>query len=135
MQVDSMRIVCLSDTHCMHDMIKRVPDGDVLIHARDLTMEGSYSEIFDAFSWLSRLPHDRIIVTPGNHDFGFQQVPELVSLLRSKFSRVEVLIDQSMMIQTARLWSSPWQAWFHDWAYNFLPGPAGEAQAREKWAA
>ncbi len=38
-----MRIVCISDTHSMHREIV-VPDGDMLIHAGDLTMKGSAGE-------------------------------------------------------------------------------------------
>lgn len=117
----------------MHDQIKRVPDGDVLIHAGDLTMEGSKSEILQGFAWLARLPHMRIIFTPGNHDFGFQRIPELVLILQSKFPRVETLIDHDTLIDGVRLWASPWQPWFHDWAFNFLPGPVGLKQAEAKW--
>jgi hypothetical protein len=36
------RIVCISDTH---NSTVRLPKGDVLIHAGDLTNQGSYSEV------------------------------------------------------------------------------------------
>lgn len=129
-----MRIVCISDTHNMQGEIKRIPPGDVLIHAGDLTMDGESSEIFEGLSWLSRLPHERIILTAGNHDFGFERVPNLVANLQSKFPRVQILLDDSTILNGARLWASPWQPWFHNWAFNFLPGAAGEEQARNKWA-
>ena len=36
------RIVCISDTH---NCTVKLPEGDVLIHAGDLTNQGSYSEV------------------------------------------------------------------------------------------
>jgi hypothetical protein len=36
------RIVCISDTH---NCTVKLPEGDVLIHAGDMTNQGSYSEV------------------------------------------------------------------------------------------
>jgi predicted phosphodiesterase len=94
-----MRIVCLSDTHSFNARIGTlqendpepvgvIPDGDILIHAGDLTDSGKPNEIFDAYAWLSNMPHQRIVVTPGNHDFGFQKIPELRRVLDAKFPRI-----------------------------------------------
>lgn len=128
-----MRIVCISDTHGMHDKIKRMPEGDVLIHAGDLTNEGIPAEIFEAFAWLSKQKYERIIAVPGNHDFGFEKIDALPRVLKSKFPNVELLVDSDTIIGGLRVFGSPWQPWFNDWAFNFLPGPAGIAQARKKW--
>lgn len=35
----SLKIVCISDTHGMHRKMK-IPEGDVLVHAGDITMKG-----------------------------------------------------------------------------------------------
>lgn len=35
----SLKIVCISDTHNKHRNLK-VPDGDVLVHAGDITSKG-----------------------------------------------------------------------------------------------
>lgn len=129
-----MRIVTISDTHGMHDKIKRMPEGDVLIHAGDLTNEGIPAEIFEAFAWLSKQPCERVVCVPGNHDFGLQRIEQLPRVLQSKFPRVELLNDCDTMLGGMRVWGSPWSPWFNDWAFNFLPGPAGIAQAEEKWA-
>ncbi len=40
------RFVCLSDTH---NQTIKLPKGDVLIHAGDLTNQGSYSEVRACF--------------------------------------------------------------------------------------
>lgn len=62
----AIRVVCISDTHnCIPE---NVPDGDMLIHAGDLTNSGSVEEIQAQITWLSSLPHKEIIVISGNHD-------------------------------------------------------------------
>ena len=58
-------VVCISDTH---NSQPDVPDGDVLIHAGDLTQSGTLVEIERAVGWLRGLPHRYKIVVAGNHD-------------------------------------------------------------------
>ncbi|KAL5394935.1 hypothetical protein PMIN02_004570 [Paraphaeosphaeria minitans] len=61
-----IRIVCISDTH--GHTIDSVPDGDILMHAGDMTVEGSIPEIQAQVDWLCSLPHKEIVVISGNHD-------------------------------------------------------------------
>jgi len=63
-----IRIVCISDTHTL---ISDVPPGDVLIHAGDLTNDGSIPSIQEQINWLSSLPHRHKIAIAGNHDTYF----------------------------------------------------------------
>lgn len=128
-----MRIVCISDTHSLNERIM-VPDGDVLIHAGDLTDAGTLEQILDAYAWLGSQPHQRVIVTAGNHDFGMQHLPQLRDIVAKKFPKIDTLLDSDTMLNGLRVWGSPWQPWFHDWAFNFLPGRAGEEEAEERWA-
>ncbi len=142
-----MRIVAISDTHSYNAKIGRrageddsiptdfVPDGDILIHAGDLTDTGKPNQLFDAYAWLNKMPHEHVIAIPGNHDFGFEQLPELRGVLDAKFKRVRTLIDESVTVAGLNIYGSPFTPWFHDWAFNFLPGPAGEQQAKKRWAA
>jgi predicted phosphodiesterase len=58
-------VVCVSDTHNSQPAL---PDGDVLIHAGDLTQSGSLAELQAAVSWLRTQPHPVKIVVAGNHD-------------------------------------------------------------------
>jgi predicted phosphohydrolase len=60
-----IRVVCISDTHGKQPQI---PDGDLLIHAGDLTVSGLQHEIQAALDWLSTLPHRHKVVIAGNHD-------------------------------------------------------------------
>jgi len=127
-----MRIVCTSDTHERHKQIV-VPAGDVLIHAGDLTMRGTLPAIYDAFDWLSSLPHERIVFVPGNHDFAFEREATIVSDLAEKYPRVEVLIDSATVVNGYRMYGSPYQPWFHDWAFNFPRGLGGQIAAEATW--
>ncbi|KAF7348583.1 hypothetical protein MVEN_01375900 [Mycena venus] len=59
------RFVLISDTHTS---TFDVPDGDVLIHAGDLTHMGTLKEFETTMEWLYALPHPVKIVIAGNHD-------------------------------------------------------------------
>lgn len=64
-----IRIVCISDTHSLEP--DDIPYGDLLIHAGDLTNDGSIREIQSAVNWLLTLPHPQKVVICGNHDSYF----------------------------------------------------------------
>jgi hypothetical protein len=63
-----IKVVCISDTH---DQIVDVPDGDLLIHAGDLTNSGTVADIQKQLDWLDSLPHHFKVVVAGNHDSWF----------------------------------------------------------------
>lgn len=56
------RIVCISDTH---NSTVKLPKGDVLVHAGDLTNQGSYKELVRAVAWLERAEFECKIVVAG----------------------------------------------------------------------
>lgn len=113
-----MRIVCVSDTHNLHDRIA-LPEGDLLLHAGDATMRGTAPEIEAFDEWLASLPHRYKVVVAGNHDFLFQTEPEAArGLLRSAV----YLEDSGVTLDGVSIWGSPWQPWFFDWAFNLARG-------------
>ncbi|KLU80989.1 Ser/Thr protein phosphatase [Magnaporthiopsis poae ATCC 64411] len=59
------RFVCVSDTH---NHAVKLPKGDVLIHAGDLTNQGTSSELIKAVQWLEKAEFEAKIVIAGNHD-------------------------------------------------------------------
>jgi predicted phosphohydrolase len=63
-------IVCVSDTH---NKTPSVPDGDIFLHAGDLTSKGTFTELQDQLHWINTLPHRHKIVIAGNHDFLLDQ--------------------------------------------------------------
>lgn len=60
-----VKVVCISDTHCLNP---KVPDGDLLLHAGDMTNNGTFDEIQALLDWLKALPHKHKVVIAGNHD-------------------------------------------------------------------
>lgn len=62
---NAIRIVCISDTH---NLQPELPDGDLLLHAGDLSQRGSFDEIQAQLDWLNAQPHKQKIVIAGNHD-------------------------------------------------------------------
>ncbi|KAH9844868.1 Calcineurin-like phosphoesterase [Teratosphaeria destructans] len=64
-----IRLVCLSDTHNLSPPPPAIPHGDILIHAGDLTTDGTPAEIQSQIDWLDALPHAHKVVVAGNHDY------------------------------------------------------------------
>ena len=64
-----IRIVCIADTHTHQPTL--LPHGDVLVHAGDLTNDGTVADIQDQIDWISSLPYEHKIVIAGNHDSWF----------------------------------------------------------------
>lgn len=116
-----MRIVCLSDTHSKHDQIE-VPDGDVVVHAGDFTGRGRLKELREALAWFGALPHKHKVCIVGNHDFLFERDPGAARSLVPP--TVHYLQDSGVEIEGKLFWGSPWQPWFHDWAFNLRRGEA-----------
>ena len=121
-----MRIVCISDTHSLHDRIT-VPDGDILIHAGDCSKRGREIELVNFNDWLGSLPHRHKILIAGNHDFLFEEDPSAATKL---ITNATYLLDSGVEIEGLHIWGSPWQPWFFDWAFNLKRGEP----LREKWA-
>ncbi|KAL2200360.1 Metallo-dependent phosphatase-like protein [Corynascus similis CBS 632.67] len=62
-----IRVVCLSDTHNLIPSYP-IPEGDLLIHCGDLTVDGTPAEIQAQINWLRGLSHRWKVVVGGNHD-------------------------------------------------------------------
>jgi Icc-related predicted phosphoesterase len=120
------KIVCLSDTHNCNAEIK-VPDGDILIHAGDATIRGTVPEIESFNKWFANLPHRFKIFVAGNHDWLFEtnnsyarkMLDDSIIYLQDSFTEIEGL----------KIYGSPWQPRFFDWAFNLMRG----AELAEKW--
>ena len=109
-----MRLVCISDTHSMHRRITDLPEGDVLIHAGDCLGAGTLQNVEDVNDWLGTLPHRHKIVIAGNHDWVFQEAPDLA---RAALTNAIYLEDDGIEINGLRFWGSPWTPTFMDWAF------------------
>jgi Icc-related predicted phosphoesterase len=120
-----MRIVCVSDTHGRHDLTA-VPDGDILVHAGDLTRRGRLADVEAFDRWLAALPHRHKLVVAGNHDFCFQETP---AEARARLTNATYLEDAGCAIGGVTFHGSPWTPLFFDWAF-MLP----DADLAAKWA-
>jgi Icc-related predicted phosphoesterase len=115
-----MRFVALSDTHGKHNF--DLPPGDVLLHAGDVSSRGLKSEIQRFLDWFSSLDYTYKIFIAGNHDFFFEEAPkeEIDAMIPDNLI---YLNDSGVEIEGIKIWGSPIQPWFHDWAFNRKRGP------------
>lgn len=133
-----MRIVCISDTHGLHDKMKsKLPQGDILIHSGDCTNMGKENEIEDFITWFQSLKgYKKKIFIAGNHDFGFEyynsfrhnyEAPWLYSLLKPEtlfdndviyLHDSEFILNDQEFSRPIKIYGSPWQPRFFDWAFN-----------------
>lgn len=101
----SWTIVCISDTHQRHreltDRLKSSHNGDILIHAGDITNFGRGSKPFEDFDqWLSELPFKEKIIIGGNHD----------SILTPSLNHGRFLKDEQIIIDDyLRIYGSSWR--------------------------
>lgn len=111
-----MQIVAISDTHGKHrDVI--IPDGDILIHAGDLTRGGTKEQTIEFLEWFAEQKHPYKIFIAGNHDFFFEQAdPDEISSVIP--DGIVYLNDSGVEINGFKFWGSPITPWFNNWAFN-----------------
>ena len=129
-----MRITLISDTHGKHDHFTSnaygnlLGSGDVLIHAGDVSNVGRVTEIYNFLDWFSDVDYTHKVFIAGNHDWGFEKMTEIPEIFREK--NVHYLFDSMVEIAGLKIYGSPWQPEFFNWAFN-LPRMGSELQ--EKW--
>lgn len=129
-----MKIVFISDTHGKHKILTSkaynniLGSGDVLIHAGDCTNVGKTHEINDFLDWFSNTPFTHKVFISGNHDFYFEKNLDIESKYKEK--GVYYLFDNMVEIDGVKIYGSPWQPEFHNWAFNLPRG----IQLAQKWS-
>ncbi|CAG8014316.1 unnamed protein product [Penicillium salamii] len=120
-------VVCISDTH---NTQPDVHDGDILIHAGDLTQSGSFQELQDSINWLRSLPHPTKIVIAGNHDLLLDSTRDDVSG-RAASERAQIdwgdiiyLDNEEVTIhcpngRQLRVYGSPYSCRHGNWAFQY----------------
>ncbi len=122
-----MRIVTISDTHGLHDLVQ-VPDGDLLIFAGDCSSSGYEHEVVMFLRWFAKHPHKHKVMIAGNHDLLFENRPEFAESLIPE--GVHYLNDSGCVIEGIHIWGSPFSPRFLDWAFNCDRGE----QIAQHWA-
>ena len=111
-----MKFVVISDTHAKHRLV-RLPPGDVLIHAGDVSYRGEKYEIEDFLLWFSQQKYKYKIFIAGNHDFFFEKTKpkQIESLIPPD---IIYLNDSGIEIDDCHIWGSPITPEFFNWAFN-----------------
>lgn len=109
-----MRLVLISDTHERHNHVQ-IPDGDILVHAGDLTYRGDFQNVLVATNWLRKQPHKHKIFIAGNHDFLFERESEKARELTDGLIYLE---NSEVTVEGLKFWGSPITPRFFDWAFN-----------------
>lgn len=127
-----LRIVAISDTHNYHGNLI-VPECDLLVHTGDMSGLGYLHEIKKFLEWFDKQPAKHKVLICGNHDFLFQKGPETIVEILEEFPDIHYLQDSSVEIEGYKIYGSPWQPWFHNWAFN-APQNDGGSFLKEKWS-
>jgi Icc-related predicted phosphoesterase len=118
-----MNFLCLSDTHGKHRLLKNLPKADVIIHAGDLSKDGSERSCMDFMNWFSKLEYQHKIFIAGNHDFFFESASEQY-IRKVVPENLVYLNDTGISINGINIWGSPVTPRFFDWAFNRDRGKA-----------
>jgi len=130
-----MKITCISDTHSLvksASQLKLLTDkltgGPIIVHAGDMSSQGTALEILNFLEWFSELPYTHKILVAGNHDWLFERDPDAANSLLSNYPSITYLNDSEATIEGLRFWGSPVQPVFHNWAFN-----RDSEQIRQHW--
>ncbi|KAK6431229.1 hypothetical protein LTR95_012614 [Oleoguttula sp. CCFEE 5521] len=148
MATAKLRLVCISDTHnAFPGAGFTLPSGDVLIHAGDLTNQGSLAEIEKAMAWIKRANFAAKLVVAGNHDLsldakyglkypeGWKVLPEEGETCREVMKGTEgvtYLEHESAEVEVKgvklKVFGSPYSPdrGGQNWAFQYLTEEAGE---------
>jgi len=125
-----MKITCISD---IHGHLIDISKTDLLLIAGDVLPLNIQSHNFESVKWLQgefsewaeSIDAKEVIMIPGNHDFVFEQMTVAID-------GVKVLIDNYTTFEGLKIWGSPWQLWFCDFAFN-APKIGGEEFLQKKY--
>ena len=94
----------------------------MLIHAGDFMAFGDTpKEIVDFNQWLGKQPHRFKVVIAGNHDLMFERHP---GAARELLSNAIYLENSGTELAGMKIWGSPVQPEFNNWAFNVARGAA-----------
>jgi Icc-related predicted phosphoesterase len=141
------RVTILSDTHTKHGLIpmEDLPGGDLLLHAGDIMNSGYNKHDIHSFcTWFQSLKQyeDKVFIA-GNHDRLFENEPYEVQGYLKDYPLIDYLQDEQLTLygdgpngdmpeNNIRIYGSPWQPEFFNWAFNL---PKNGPGLMSKWEA
>lgn len=121
-----MRICGVSDLHGNLDF--KLPKCDVLCICGDIVelsvqrdLEESRKWFIDTFfPWVESLPCEKVIITPGNHDFFLENMYEGEQPDFDVPDKLKILIDELYVYKDVRFYGTPWINPIHwqKWAFE-----------------
>lgn len=124
------KITFISDLHSKFNRItSRLPGGDLIICAGDLTSAGHKHEIESFCKWFSSLPYKYKVFIAGNHDKGFEDYPEQCIEVVNQYD-ITYLQDSFTIIEGVKIYGTPWTPEFRNWAFNL---PRNGVVMQGKW--
>ena len=129
-----MKVCFISDTHNLHyDMTYTIPECELLIHAGDCMNTGNVFELPNFLEWYNSLNQAKTkVLIAGNHDWAFYNYEDQVRAHLVDYDEIIYLQDQSVLVDDLKIYGSPWQPEFCNWAFNL---PRNGTALKEKWAA
>lgn len=135
------KITLISDTHNQHESVTEfLEGGDILIHAGDFMTSGYDTvQATKFFKWFDNIDnYENKIFIAGNHDRWMES--EDVKTELTNYKTINYLQDEGLVLyydgpngdlmrDNVRIYGSPWQPEFFNWAFN---KPRGE-KIKEKW--
>lgn len=128
-----MVLTLISDLHNKYNQIfeKHLLGGDIILCSGDMTSRGNFEEIELFCDWFSKLDNYKYkIFIAGNHDWGFQRYPKSIDEILLKYPNIIYLEDSMIEVDGVKIWGSPWQPLFLNWAFNL---PRGGEKLKSKW--
>jgi len=110
-----MRVVATSD---LHGTLPSIPKCDLLLIAGDICPVNNHKLFYQdvwlrsVFApWLRKQPARKVVGCWGNHDWIGEKDPPILK-------EITMLTDELLEFEGLRIWGSPWQRRFYDWAFN-----------------
>lgn len=115
-----MKIAAFSDTHGMPSLKKLYwPKADVVICAGDFSNYGNMEDACIFMEEYKTLPYKYRVFVAGNHDRFFEREPGLAASI-AKDNKLIYLFDNFVKIEGYKIYGTPWQPPFRDWAFNVM---------------
>ena len=124
-----MKFTFISDTHTKHHNLN-TGSGDVLIHCGDFTNRGELPSVLSFAQYMQKQDFKYKIVIAGNHDFCFEDERKAQAEKCFEDHDIIYLNDSGVDINGIKIWGSPVQPAFFDWAFNRKRGE----ELRAHWA-